>query len=194
MKKKGTSDLSKYVNNYLSSYKERFLISNKRDNYQFLSIDEKVIVYAYTEDKYEDVNEILRESEGKNIREFAKHLKKVLKKIPTYADGNDFVYRGVFLTERELQVYKDAYESGSFVVEHHFLSTSKIKNIAKQWAKNTLFKIIPKRGCSVEEIAYHGINDGQNEREVLFVCNTKFSVLKITQTPENTYEIVMEEI
>lgn len=194
MSKNSKTELSKYVNEYLNTYKEAFLRSNKVNNYPFLTIDEKVIVYAYTEDKYEDLNEILRNSEGKDINEFAKYLKQVLKKIPAYANGNDFVYRGTFLTERELQVYKSAYKQNKPVVEYHFLSTSKIKSIANQWFRNTLFKIIPKRGCSLEEIAYHGVNDGQNEREVLFTCNSKFLVLEITQTPENTYEIIMEEV
>ncbi len=186
--------LSKYVKKFLSIYKEDFLKSNKKDNYPFLSIDEKVVIYAYTSDKFDDLNETLRSSKGQNVNEFAKHLKQVLKKIPPYAEGNDFVYRGAFLTERELQIYRDGYEQGKFIVEYHFLSTSKIKNIANQWAKNTLFKIVPKKGCSVEEIAFHGLNDGQNEREVLFTCNTKFSVLEITKTSENTYEIIMEEV
>ena len=190
--------LSKYVKNFLRTYKEDFLKSNKKDNYPFLSIDEKVVIYAYTSDKFDDLNETLRSSKGQNVNEFAKHLKQVLKKIQQniqlYAEGNDFVYRGVFLTERELQVYRDGYEQRKFIVEYHFLSTSKIKNIANQWAKNTLFKIVPKKGCSVEEIAFHGLNDGQNEREVLFTCNTKFSVLEITKTSENTYEIIMEEV
>jgi hypothetical protein len=188
------NSLSKYVNLYLGTYKESFLRSKQKDNYPFLSIDEKVIVYAYTQDKYEDLNEILRSSKGQNVNEFAKHLKQVLKKIPPYADANDLVYRGAFLTERELQVYKDAFEQKSPIVEYHFLSTSKIKSIANYWATNTLFKINPKRGCSVEEIAFHGVNGGQNEYEVLFTCNTKFAVLNITKTPENTYEIMMEEV
>ncbi len=47
----------------------------------------------------------------------------------------------------------------------------------------------------IEHIANFGINDSQNEREVLFRCNTSFEVVDILQDERgNLLNVVLYEI
>lgn len=74
-------NLEEYVNEYLE--KEITIVERFNHAYPFLSLYEKAIIYKYTEDGYENLNELLRNSNGVNINEFGIHLKNVLEKIPS---------------------------------------------------------------------------------------------------------------
>jgi len=97
--------LHNYVHTYLSSVLDDFLKSNKTENYAFLTTEEKVIIYGYTHDGYEDVNEKLRSYKGQYQNDYAELLTLVLNKIEAY---KGLCYRGTNLTDSEIERYKQA--------------------------------------------------------------------------------------
>lgn len=68
---------AKYVHRELENELKEFLNSNKKDNYSFLTVEQKVLVYKYTFDDYEVLNEQLRVNKGKEDSEFGKLLDQV---------------------------------------------------------------------------------------------------------------------
>lgn len=155
-----------------------------------LSIEERTLIYKYTEDGYENLNENLRISEGREISEFGRLLKKTIDKLPDY---QDLCYRSVNLTPHEFQKYSNAKNNNGILVEHSFISTSKSKAIAYGFGKNYQFRIFSRTGKLIEEFAKFGKHHPQNEKEVLFKPGTKFSVLEITIVDQSTL-ITLEEI
>lgn len=85
--------LAEYANEYLE--KEIRIVERFNDVYSFLTVHEKAIIYKYTEDGYESLNEQLRISNGSNISEFRVHLKNALENIPS---EYNLAYRGVNLS------------------------------------------------------------------------------------------------
>ncbi|HEY8782805.1 MAG TPA: ADP-ribosyltransferase [Mucilaginibacter sp.] len=154
-----------------------------------LSFEEQAIIYKYTEDGYERLNERLRISKGKEFSQFGKFLDKALAKLPNY---EDVTYRAVDLTNTELQKYIDAKENNSILVEHSFISASKSKAIANGFGKSCRFRIFSRSGKNIEEFAKYGINHPQNEKEILFRPNSRFKVLEVTKYEQYTL-ITLEE-
>ena len=155
-----------------------------------LTIYEKSIVYKYSEDGYETVNEILRDSKGKENTEFGKLLNIVLDKLPSF-DG--LVYRSANLTTLELQRYSEALKTKDSLKEYSFISTSKSRLTAMAFNGNVLFRMYSRSGKEIEKIAKFGPSDPPNEKEVLFKFNRKFKVLEIKE--ETNYSLItMEEI
>lgn len=69
------------------------------DNIDFLSTHEKTLVFKYSLDAYEDLNESLRA--GKES-EFELYLNYVLEKLPNV---KDVVYRGCVLSKAQIERY-----------------------------------------------------------------------------------------
>ena len=155
-----------------------------------LSIEERTIIYKYTEDGYAGLNETLRHTTGKEITEFGRFLDKTISKLPDYVG---ITYRCVDLTDHELQKYFNAKTNNTILVEHSFISASKSKFIAYEYGRNCQFRIISKTGKEIEAFAKYGSHHPQNEKEILFHPNCKFKVLEITKNDQQTL-ITSEEV
>jgi len=169
----------------------REIENSERNNVvSMLSVFEKALVFKYSEDGYESLNEGLRILKGKNNSEFGKLLRLTLRKLPNYVN---VVYRSAKLTEAEMQRYQEAFESDDLIREYSFVSTSRSRAAAMMWNGSVLFRILSKTGKEIEGIAKYGIFSGQNEKEVLFMPNLKFRVVGIRKDKDYTL-ISLEEI
>lgn len=158
-----------------------------------LTIYEKALIYKYTNDGYAETNKILRQSQGKTFTEYAELLQAALSKLPAF---EGLVYRSVYVTEQALQKYQQAANNNAAVTEHAFISTTINKDVAIFFkgengkVPNCLFYTYGKTGRHIELISKFGI-----EEEVLFVPNTPFQVLIVTDEMEPGFTtIIMDEI
>ena len=140
----------------------------------------------YTTTGYENINEKLRD--GKED-EYEKHLNNTLDKLPNF---QDVVYRGANLTPKQIDRYLNSEKKNLPITEKAFTSTTTSIYIANLYG-NTIFSILSKTGKKIEALSCYGTNSPQNEREVLFKSNTKFSVLEVEKT-RNKFKITLEEI
>ncbi len=184
------SELIKYVRSYLDRELTEVKISPIADVASVLSMEERTLIYKYSEDGYESVNISLRKNQGKNKTEFGRLLDNVLRKLPNY---RGLVFRSANLTGAELERYKEAYEKNTILVEHSFISTSKSIGIASMYGKSCQFTIISRTGKEIEEFTKYGFHSGQNEKEILFRPNRRFTVLEVTKLNNSTL-ILMEEV
>lgn len=150
---------------------------------------EKALIYKYSDDEYEFVNQYLRTNKGK-LNEFGRFLDKSLDKLPNY---KKLCFRAVKLGSNEIEKYEKAYNSSNIITEYSFLSSSSSRLLAIQFNHNVLFRIQSKKGKDIQKIAKFGINSGQNEKEILFRANSKFNVLDITKENNKTL-ITIEEV
>lgn len=95
-------NLAKFVNERFASILKQFKTKPIGTPTTQLTDHEKVLVYKYTLDAYEDLNEGLRA--GKES-EFELYLNAVLTKLP---DCKDLVYRGAALTKAQIARYETA--------------------------------------------------------------------------------------
>jgi hypothetical protein len=148
-------------------YKEIEVVqkNDELNKYPELSVAEKAIIYKYSEDSYADLNERLRTD--KPITEFGTFLNETLEKLPNY---EGLVFKGVNLSPSQIEVYTNAYEHDTAVVEKAFVSTSIKKSIAYQFGK-CLFAIDSIKGKDISSFTKH------KEFEVLFKNNSAFEVL-----------------
>lgn len=181
-------DLNTYVKNNLARELEEINNSNRKSYYDELDEFEKAIIYYYTEDGYESLNETLRN--GGKITELGKHLNYSLSKLPNY---KLLCYRTIKCSKTKLKKYYDAFTNDLTVIENSFLSCSKSKSLSLYFSESPLFIIKSKRGKEIEKIAKFGIDSGQNEKEVLFKSNSKFKVLDIKEENKKIV-ITLEEI
>jgi hypothetical protein len=135
-----------------------------------LTVYEKAIIFKYSEDGYEDLNEKLRLSNGNNISNYGILLGDSLSKLPNY---EGIVYRGVKLNNVELNKYMSAFSKDEPIVEPFFVSTS-ISQLSARMFGNVRFEIFSKNGKKITEIARF------NEGEVIFKYNTEFIILDIS--------------
>ena len=180
---------TQYSQKYLQSEIQEIEESSRYSVLPELNKFEKAIINKYSLDGYEGINEQLRKTKGKEIPEFGRLLNIVLGKLPDY---RDVVYRGVTLTQRQIQRYRNALLNGTEITEYAFISSSTSRIIGKGFMGNCFFIIKSNRGKLIEEIAHYGKFNPPNEYEVLFKSNTKFSILDITTSP-NAVTITMEE-
>lgn len=177
-------------NNFGKEFKE---VSTSFRNNELLVLNnfEKTIIYKYSEDFYENINEKLRISKGKNIDDFSNFLIKSLNKLPNY---KLMCYRSVNLTNFEINKYAYAFKKKRAVIEYSFVSCSSSRTLANMFSPvNVIFIIHSKSGKQIEKIAKYGINSGQNEKEILFVPNTIFEVLDIKQKDKKKF-IYLQQI
>lgn len=181
----------RYSKKYLSNEILEIQRSERRLSADELTVYEKAIIYKYSNDGYEGLNENLRSTNGRNDSEFGKILDSSLAKLPSY---KKLVYRGANLTKSELAKYESSYMDNKPLTEHTFVSASKSRLIAEEYSRNnTLFRISSKSGKEIDGIAKFGKHDPQNEQEVLFRPNREFRILEIGRESNRTL-ITMEEI
>ena len=180
----------KYSKRYLTDEIKEIERSERNNETSILTVYEKAVVYKYSNDGFDSLNEDLRKTNGKNNSEFGKLLNSTLSKLNNYIG---LVYRGANLTKSEIYKYIDANKVDKIFIEPTFISTSKSRLIAMEYRGNTLFRISSRTGKDIEKIAKFGIHNPQNEQEVLFKPNSCFKVLEIRN--ESSYTLVtMEEI
>lgn len=154
-----------------------------------LSAEEKAIIFKYTDDGYESLNEMLRDSKGTKISKFGEYLEFVLSKLENY---EGVVYRGTKYSTYKLEKYWLAYQNKEIIIEHAFSSTSQRIGVARQYG-TIIFEIFSKNGKSIEKVSKFGLNSGQNEYEVLFQRDSKFLVTGFDKQDIYTL-ITMKEI
>ena len=184
------TNTEKYSKKHLAREVSEIERSGRIGEYPNLSVYEKALIFKYSYDGYEELNEHLRVQEGNNTTEFGILLDHCLTKLPNF---EGLVYRGANLTRNELKKYKDGAESGTPIIEPTFVSTSKSRLIAMQFGANILFRIYSRKGKEIEKIAKFGKYNPPNEKEVLFRPNSSFRVLDEREQGNYTL-ITMEEI
>jgi hypothetical protein len=188
MTKKST--LAKYVHEYLEFELRLITIGPVGLAESDLSMEERTLIYKYSEDGYESANRSLRKSLGQTHTQFGKFLETTLRKLPDY---KGLVFRSANLSHTELDRYIQAFNKSTILVEHSFISASASYDIAAMFGGNCKFEMISKTGKAIELYAKYGLESGQNEYEVLFRPNRKFGVLEITKMSGHTL-IIMEEM
>ncbi len=183
-------ELEEYSKNNLKFEISEIQITIRNSELTQLTVYEKAIIYKYSSDGFEVINELLRKSKGRKCDEFGTYLKLSLSKLPNF---EGLVYRGAHLSKVELNRYIDSFKHNSLVTEYSFISTSKSRLIAMSFKGNVLFRMFSRTGKDIERITKFGIFGYPNEKEVLFSPNRKFRILDITN--ELTYSMItMEEI
>ena len=176
--------MDKHLKNQLSRYLKHIKNKTFADS-EILKKEEVAIIYAYTEDMYEPLNERLRRTLGQLDTEFGKELDSILAKLPNF---EDWVFKGKALNSTRLSYYEDAFKNFGTVTHHAFESTSKSELMAKAFMRNSktdkqvLFTIFSKYGKDIEKYSRYDSSSGQNEREVLFRANSQFEVLNIDKS------------
>lgn len=180
--------LRNYVKTHLNKELQQVKNSNRIHYLKQLDEFEKTIIFKYTENGYEPLNQTLRNDEA--MPEYGEFLVHSLKKLEDY---RLLCYRTIKCNLRNLKKYYDAYDTDSVITEKSFLSCSRSKAISLYFSKSPLFIIKSKKGKNIESIAKYGIDSGQNEKEILFMPGSKFKVLEINDSNENIV-IKLEEV
>lgn len=176
-------NLKKYVQTYLKTELDIIRNSETANTLTELSLEEKTIIYKYTNDGHY-VNELLHESKGIKTSQYAKYLDYSLSKLP---DFQGITFRGSDLTSYEIKKYHKALDEKVIIKEYSFLSTSRVKKQANQYRKTVLFEIFSKNGKLIEKVSKF-----VNEQEVLFRKNSKFKVLSIEKIDSYVYITLIE--
>lgn len=151
-----------------------------------LNVHEKTLIYYYSIEGYEQLNEDLRE--GK-INEYEVYLNEALDKLPDY---KRVVFRGAYLSKSQIDIYKKAFYEGDTVIKQAFVSASQSYLIAQQFSKSSvIFEIESRTGKAIGQLSFY--QDSQNEREILFKSKCEFEVLEIDESQHFT-TIFLEEI
>jgi len=106
------SKLVKFVHEYLENEFQAVSAGHAASVVSDLSLEERALIYKYSEDGYEGVNRSLRESLGKTQTELGKFLDATLKKLPNY---QGLVYRSADLSATKLKRYTDAYDKNTIL-------------------------------------------------------------------------------
>jgi ADP-ribosyltransferase exoenzyme len=181
----------KYAKKHLSREIQLIESSTERLNaLPELTVYEKAIIFKYSEDGYFDLNEKLRLSEGKDISDFGIHLDECLSKMRDY---QDVVYRGITLTDSELERYRLSFNDNEPLREYFFVSSSKSRLKAYEWCNKrnkVLFEIFSFKGKVVEFASKYPA-----EKEILFRYNSDFWIEDfIFDEERNLYLITKTEI
>jgi hypothetical protein len=114
-----------------------------------------------------------------------------LEKLPVY---HGMVYRGMII-KRDVFDKAFAGEKGDIIKHNRFISSSMDKHIAKQFASHTPLKkneisvfveIQSKNGRNISKISEkNGTFVHENQKEILFLNNTKFEILEKTYNGDN---------
>jgi ADP-ribosyltransferase exoenzyme len=185
------NQLNIYVHEYFQESFELIRSSERANALSMLSLEEKTLIYEYTNWEYLSVNKLLRKNKLENISEFALYLDETLSKIPNY---KGIVYRGAELPESVFDTYKKAFSDKMAFTEYGFLSTSQSQIVAQEnFEGDFLFEIFSKTGKLIENVAKFGSYSYDNEYEVLFRRNTRFKILDIIKLSKYTF-ITLKEV
>lgn len=164
-----------------SVYEEKVLIRNKNlPKDSPLSMDEKVAIYGYTAGLYEAVNSSLRKGaqEAEKYQAYNSVLIRALGKLPKY---EGLTLRTTVLPPEVAKLYIE----GAIVSDRAFTSTT----TAEPRPSRDYMNIRSKTGRSIS--MYAAI---PTESEVLFLPDTKFKVLKVTEKGKDLVIYDLEEV
>lgn len=170
-----------------------------------LSAKEKALIYYYTLDGSEAIKDPLRKAAGNNKEPLGQALAAVLVRLPSYAGP---VYSAEWWEEADLNALRRLAAIGATfapaaITWPTFLSASASRRVAMEHLvsyptrpKNCLLYMLAKSGRYVDAVSHRGANGSDPavaEREVLFLPNTQFRVVKVR--PATTYtEIELLEL
>ena len=162
------------VEEYATTYLEneiRIIENSYRKNVLTqLNVFEKAIIYKYTEDGFDDLNESLRISKSEKINLFGKLLAECLDKLPDFIGT---VFRSENLAKNEWEEYLLAFTNDSIITKHSFTSTSKSQLSANKFGIYRL-EIFVQKGKDIEKNAKY-----DDEKEVIIRYNSNFRVVGI---------------
>ncbi len=183
----GEPEIEKFVKARYPGALQEVIRQNIGEELPFLSIYEKTLVYEYTNEGYENLNETLWA--GKES-EFERYLNAVLDKLPDYVG---VVHRGTVLTKNEVERYILAFEQNSLITEPAFTSASKSILTAGVFSKGkVLFQIFSKSGKEIDTLSFYGRRSEQDEKEVLFKSKTQFLVGEVRVEGEKIFITLVE--
>ena len=171
--------MDKHLRTQLSRYLKHLKNRTFADG-EILKKEEIAVIYAYTEDMYEPLNELLRRSLGQIDTEFGKALDEILSKLPNF---EGVVFRGTSLTHTSLMMYENALQNDALITEYGLMSASRKELRAKEFMRTSkngyavLFTVISKHGRNIEKYSRY-----EGEGEVLFRANAKFETLNIDKS------------
>lgn len=186
VKKTESVDYSKLnIDHYIKAVR----LSPYKDQLTQLTDEMKASIYGYTGSEYFRLNNFLR---GQNVSfsvsdeltNYRNLLNNALDEISERFEGT--VYRGTRLSEKALEVYRDAIKNNAAVFHNYFTSTS--YDASRKFSGNTHFIIYSKNGRKIEKMSQF-----DNEKEVLFKAGTRFKVEKYSKK-DNEYYITLREI
>ena len=136
--------LKEYVERRLSLELEQVKKKRKNNPSSELNVYEETLIYHYTIEGYERLNEDLI-SEKEN--EYEKYLNEALDKLPNY---REITHRGVELSQSQIERYKNAFKNNGKIIESAFISSSKSQLTANEYSKaSVIMSIISKTGKEI---------------------------------------------
>jgi hypothetical protein len=182
-------ELINYVHEHLSESLKIIQTTGRKQVLHNINDFQKAIIYKYTDDGYEEINDQLRLQ--KPIPQLGKLLIDSLQPLDEY---KGLCYRSIKCSKLHLEKYAKAFAEDSVITEPSFLSCSKTKNLAYLFSSSPMFVIYSKKGRDVELIAKYGHFSKQNEKEILFLPNTQFKVLDYQELTDGSIEIILDEL
>lgn len=159
---------------------------------QNLNYPEISAILSYTAGGYEIINPPLWQMNVKRIEELSLPIKVLCSALSKFANFSGEVYRGGNVIGEF-----ETLEKGDIYTNHAFMSTS-IYPVPVYLTRPLQLKIVSKQGKKVEALSNYQNNPIMNEREVLFIPETKFLIIDkeiITVANGNKqYQITMEEL
>ncbi|MBT0573739.1 phage minor head protein [Riemerella anatipestifer] len=163
--------------------------------YPLMDIEKKTSVRMYSDHYYKQINQFNRglkinfdESEGVTkayFKAITRTINKALDEIPDRFRGR--VFRGANLEQKDVEVYKKAFETGELHIEKSFMSTS--YDDKGKFNGNVYFEIETKDAAIIEKLSKFSY-----EKEVLFKAGQKFKVFDFIDKGEGNYLIKMKQI
>lgn len=157
-----------------------------------LSQAEKALIYLYTFDQSEELNEgLYNHYTRKRVANspFAKGLKRALSQLDSI---ECIVYKGAYLSDNQFANFARALARREPIVWPAFLSSSVSLKVAERFladygfhetkGKNCLFIIESRSGKHIGKLSHYnadGPDPSNDEEEVLFSLGTRFNVLGI---------------
>jgi hypothetical protein len=183
--------MNKHLKSILADYlkqvlRKPFSASEILDTYEI------ALIYAYSEDRYEALNERLRKNLGVIDTDFGEEFVRILNKLPNF---EGVVFRGTSISSKTLTFYREALINDTLITQYAFTSASKLESKAKEFMRTSrgdhqvLFSIFSKQGKRIEQYSRH-----ENEREILFGANAQFDILNIDDTTNDFITITLNEI
>jgi len=151
-----------------------------------LNTYEKALIYYYSIDGYEQLNEDLRDGKP---NEYEVYLNEALDKLPDY---ERVIFRGADLTQRQIDEYEKCCLEGELIIKPAFISASQSYFIAQQFSKGSVvFEIKSLTGKAIGQLSFY--QGSQNENEILFKSKCKFKVFAVDKS-QHFVTIFLEEI
>lgn len=188
------SEVQLFVESNFNNQLQEFLTKKLGQGITSLDDYQKTLIYDYTKNGHETLNDQLLS--GKVDERHSYYCGFLNEALDDLFDLEGIVFRGVNLSENQIDRYRTAKENNDIIVEPAFTSTSTSNLVAEGYSKGkVIFEIISLHGKLIEDISYYGsTNPASNEKEVLFKSETKFKVLNIETKENGSTLIILKEV